>query len=48
MTDFEDQSPSNLFLEIYMYDGKSDEKLSLVNVIIVDIAVTSSFGWKGL
>ena len=39
-------SPSNFFLEIY--DEKSDEKLSLVNVIIVDTAVTSSFGWKGL
>ena len=36
----------DLFLEIY--DEKSNEKLSLVNVIIVDTAVTSSFGWKGL
>ena len=46
MIDFEDQFTQNLFLEIY--DEKSDEKLSLVNVIIVDTAVTSSFGWKGL
>ena len=38
--------PVTFFLEIY--DEKSDEKLSLVNVIIVDTAVTSSFGWKGL
>ena len=34
--------------KLEIYDEKSDEKLSLVNVIIVDTAVTSSFGWKGL
>ena len=44
MIDFEDQFTQKPFLKIY--DKKPDEKLSLV--IIVDTAVTSSFGWKGL